>query len=561
MRNLMLLLRVQLLALANSLSPMRAGGKQRKTGTRIILTLAAVFLLAGIAVVYMLGLGVSLAMAGLSGTIPVFAVLFGSLAGVVFTFMKANGTLFGMTDYDLVMSLPFPRRTVVASRMAALFCSAIALGAVFMVPLYAVFFSFEGASPLGLLAAVLSVPLAPAVPTSIAIAASFALTALAGRFRHANLVYIAFALLALTASVIGSYGFSFSLQTGTNGNAAATLTTMGALAGTLQEGIANIYPPAGLMASAITAENMPALVVFIALSLAVPALCLEIMQRNYLAINGILASRGGRGRDGAKAALTAAERATSPFKTLVIKELRTQIGIPSYAINCLFGYLLMLALSVALTVADGRSMLESGILNSGTIDSDSFVLHMTVNQVFLLIPWFFAFCAVASPTAAVAISLEGRSAWLMATAPVSAKTILGAKLAANAVPMATVLIASNAILLAGGQVVALGAAESLLVGFGMFYLLANIGMLIDARRPNFAWSTAREVVKYSAPIMASVMGGMLAVFVLGGITMVLAFSVGDAAAHAFALASGAISLAGGYLIFRHTCTATAFQVA
>ena len=561
MRNLMLLLRVQLLALANSLSPMRAGGKQRKTGTRIILTLAAVFLLAGIAVVYMLGLGVSLAMAGLSGTIPVFAVLFGSLAGVVFTFMKANGTLFGMTDYDLVMSLPFPRRTVVASRMAALFCSAIALGAVFMVPLYAVFFSFEGASPLGLLAAVLSVPLAPAVPTSIAIAASFALTALAGRFRHANLVYIAFALLALTASVIGSYGFSFSLQTGTNGNAAATLTTMGALAGTLQEGIANIYPPAGLMASAITAENMPALVVFIALSLAVPALCLEIMQRNYLAINGILASRGGRGRDGAKAALTAAERATSPFKTLVIKELRTQIGIPSYAINCLFGYLLMLVLAIALAVVGARGLLESDVLNTAGLDSDTFALHMVIARLFLLIPWVIAFCTVVSPSAAVAISMEGKNAWLMATAPVPVRTILGAKLASNAIPAVVTVAASTLILLFGGQIDALEALETLVVGLGLFYLAVNIGMLLDARRPNFAWSSAQEVVKRSLPIMACVLGGMVLVFGLGGATMAIAFTVGDMAAHAFAFAAGIISLGVGHVLFRCTCRTAPFQLA
>ena len=558
MRHFFILLRVQILALLNSLSPARSGSKTRKTSTRIILTLAGAFLLAGIVIIYMLGLGIGLAEAGLADAIPVFAVALGSLAGIAFTFLKANGTLFGMADYDLVMSLPFPRRIVVASRMAALFCSATLLGAVLMVPLYAVYFSFEGVTALGLFAAILSVLLAPAAPTAVAAFASFALTAVAARFRHANLVYIVFVLMALTAFVIGSYGFSFSLQAGAGNDAATALATLGGMAGTLQDGIAHVYPPAGLAAQAVTAGSPPSLAAFAALSIAVPSLCLEIMQRNYLAINGLLAGGRGHGGSSAKAALATSGHASSPFKALVIKELRTQIGIPTYAINCLFGYLLMLALSVALAILGVRGLLESGALNTAGLDPSSRALRTITDQLFLLVPWFLAFCAVVSPSAAVAISLEGKSAWLMATAPVSAHTVLGAKLASNAIPMAATLIASIVILLVGGQIDFLGALESLVIGFGLFYFVVNLGMFLDARRPNFAWSNAQEVVKRGLPIMVCVIGGMVLVFGLGGATMALAFNAGDAAAHAFCLVAGVINLIAGQIIFACTCRHTTF---
>ena len=49
-----------------------------------------------------------------------------------------------------------------------------------------------------------------------------------------------------------------------------------------------------------------------------------------------------------------------------------------------------------------------------------------------LLPWAFVFCAIMSPSAACSVSMEGRSAWLMATAPLPVRTVLGAKLAANA---------------------------------------------------------------------------------------------------------------------------------
>ena len=561
MRHFLILLRVQVLALINSIAPARSGSKQRSASTRIILVLAAGLLLAGLAVIYMIGLGISLMEMGVVDAIPVFAVLLGSIAGVAFTFMKANGTLFGMADYDLVMSLPFPRRTVVASRMAALFGTATALGAVLMVPLYAVYFSVIPITAASLAAAVASVLLAPAIPTSLAIFASFALTAVAARFRHANLVYIVFVLVALTAFVIGSYGFSFSVQTGSDADTARLLADMGAVAEMLQGSMARIYPPAGLVARAVTMESLPALLAFTACSLAVPAICLEIMQRSYLVINGLLASRGNRGRSGAKAALTASEHTSSPFKALVIKELRTQIGIPTYAINCLFGYLLMLALSIALAVIGARGLLESGALESGALNPGSIALRMAIDQVFLLVPWCIAFCAVVSPTAAVSISIEGKSAWLMATAPMPARVILGAKLASNAIPMAIAVAVSASVMLIGGQIDPLGALETLVVGFGLFYLVVNIGMLLDARRPNFAWSSAQEIVKRSLPIMACVLGGMVLVFGLGGATMAIAFNIDTTVAHVFTLVSGVIAFIVGHLLFRRTCRTAPFQLA
>ena len=561
MRHFLLLLRVQILALINSIAPARPDGKQRRTATRFILVLTTGLLLTGLAVIYMIGLGIGLTTAGLTDAIPVFAVLLGSIAGIVFTFMKANGTLFGMADYDLVMSLPFPRRTVVASRMAALFGTATVLGAVLMVPLYGVYFSVIPITATNLTAAVISVLLAPAIPTSLAIFASFALTAIASRFRHANLVYIVFALVAVTAFVVGSYWLSFSVQTGSDADTMRLLTDMGAVAEMLQDGITHAYPPTGLAAEAVTAESMPALLAFTTCSLVIPAICLEIMQRNYLAINGLLASRGGRGRRGAKVALDASKRTSSPFKALVIKELRTQIGIPTYAINCLFGYLLMLVLAIALAVVGARGLLESDVLNTAGLDSDTFALHMVIARLFLLIPWVIAFCTVVSPSAAVAISMEGKNAWLMATAPVPVRTILGAKLASNAIPAVVTVAASTLILLFGGQIDALEALETLVVGLGLFYLAVNIGMLLDARRPNFAWSSAQEVVKRSLPIMACVLGGMVLVFGLGGATMAIAFTVGDMAAHAFAFAAGIISLGVGHVLFRCTCRTAPFQLA
>ena len=83
------------------------------------------------------------------------------------------------------------------------------------------------------------------------------------------------------------------------------------------------------------------------------------MQRNYLAINAALTARV-RARALTTGELRArTERAGTPFKALVLKEYRTLLGIPSYAFNCLFGYLFMLVIAVALSVIGLKEILLS----------------------------------------------------------------------------------------------------------------------------------------------------------------------------------------------------------
>jgi len=53
---------------------------------------------------------------GLSELIPGIALVVSSLFTLFFTTFKANGELFHYKDYDMLMSLPFPVRTVINSR-------------------------------------------------------------------------------------------------------------------------------------------------------------------------------------------------------------------------------------------------------------------------------------------------------------------------------------------------------------------------------------------------------------------------------------------------------------
>lgn len=540
MRTFLILMRVQMHALVRSLTP-----GSRRIGMALTVLLGV--LLVGFAALYLAVLGLTLVGFGLGSALPAFAVALSALAGVVFTFLKANGTLFGLTDFDLVMSLPVPLRTVVAARVTALYTSAMFMGAVASVPLWAVYLACVACSPWAVACAVLSALLAPAVPTAIATFLAFGVNALASRFRHANLVYIVISLIAFTALVVVLYGFSFTA--GADGDAAMEQLAGGlaAMSGLLSLG----WPPAAWMGDAVSNGSVAALAAFIGISLAVPALALEIMQRNYLRINAALTAHA-RGRT-----LTAGElrhrsgRTASPFKAIVLKEFRTLLGIPSYAFNCLFGYLFMLVIAVALSVVGLEGMLGSGVIDGVELSAAEY--RATSGIVANALPWAFVFCGIMCPSAACSVSIEGRNAWVLAAAPLPARTILGAKLASNALPVAATLAVSALVLLVSGQVDALGVVEVLVTGFGAFFLMVNIGLSSDARKPNFSWMSPNEVVKRGFPIMIVVLGGMVLAFGGGAVSFVLSLNLGVAAGVLWNLGIGTLGMLGGWLVFRFTC--------
>lgn len=176
MRTFLLLTRVQARGMLNSFVPVRSGVAQGKRRGRIALTVCGFLLLAALMMGYIAIIAWGFAKMGLARVLPVLAVAMGSLAGVAFTFLKANGTLFGYRDYDLVMSLPVSRRALVASRMATLIGSSAALALCAMLPACIVYFLTVPPQAPSIFAAIASLALAPLAPTALATLAAYAVT-------------------------------------------------------------------------------------------------------------------------------------------------------------------------------------------------------------------------------------------------------------------------------------------------------------------------------------------------------------------------------------------------
>ncbi len=554
MKNAFILLRVQALSLINSLAPgMQRQTNQAKRVRRLVFTAIGFILLVALCATYLFLSGAGLTAMGLANVIPALATLMGSIVGVVFAFTKTRGILFDLRDFDHVMSLPIARRTIVATRLATLYGSAILLALVVMTPLFAAYFLVVTPTFWSVGCAMLSVLFAPLVPVSIAIFLAFIITAIAAHFRHANAVFILFALALILAVIVGVYGLSFSMNTMSD---AAILATMGDLATAVDTQVRTMWPPAAWAAYAITDGSALSLALFGGVSIAVPALTLEIIQRNYLTLTGILASRSSAhkrirqdSQDQMNQALSI-PASSKPFFALIKKEFHTIVGIPTYAINCLFGYLFMMLIAGALAIFGLDPLLSAAASQEAELTAAEY--QQALSLVMSLIPWVFAFCALMSPTAACSVSLEGHAVWIMQTAPLSTQTILGAKLASNAIPQALLLIFCGLMCCITGALTPLIAFEIPLLGFGMFYLVINVGLALDVARPNLSWSSPNEVVKRGLPITVCILSGLFLIFAGIAGTIALSVFVGSLANHIYLFTIAILCCGAGHLIFIRT---------
>lgn len=156
-----------------------------------------------------------------------------------------------------------------------------------------------------------------------------------------------------------------------------------------------------------------------------------------------------------------------------------------------------------------------------------------------------------SLTAGPSVSLEGRAAWLMLTAPVGAGTVLASKLLANLVLGGVAVAISAVALLAGGMAPVL-ALQCVVAALGLLTGFAALALALDAARPNLAWTTPAEVVKRGLPMMVGVFGGIVAALGCGFLAVMACGALGAWAAAAMNLAVPLALAAAGLVVLRAT---------
>ena len=202
-----------------------------------------------------------------------------------------------------------------------------------------------------------------------------------------------------------------------------------------------------------------------------------------------------------------ANKTNSPFASEIKRNLKCFFSSASFSINSLIGPILTVMLGTVLISFRGENLLSD--------DSPIGVLIFTIIFTsFIVLTTLFA--GIGTPSA-VAVSIEGKTLWILRSSPIKARTIILAKFLLCALPsfisLTYTLIMFNIFIV--GKLNAIVIIFSAVVGLGLPIMISSWGLITNLLLPSLDWESETQVVKRSASV---------AVFI--GITFAFSFIQG-----------------------------------
>lgn len=461
--------------------------KKKKTSFKLEYVVALVYLLIFAFITLYMYIFVDLFnMAGAPEFIFLFGIVMSAFITLFSTLTKANVYIFKTKDYELLMGLPLKPSTIVATKIVNLYllnfifvftiCGAIDIS-------YFIVCGFDLVTLLISLIVIIFLPLFPIVLSSF-IAFFLGFIPLSQKTRNilSTILYLALTVVFMV--------FYLQMMEITDDEFAGSIAS-------LYQGMGNLYFLGMWGFKAIIDKDIIMLLLYLLVSIVSFGLFVLIVGRYFKTFNGLL-----RGQKTKSNFDINKEKFSSPnneIKTLFRKELKMYLGFPSYILNTIIGPIMSLIAVVmfALQYENLKVTIEYLFSMLGVIvDQNIFLLLMgLVNVLFVSLV----------TTTASSISLEGKSFWIIKSAPIKTTSIFWAKIILNLIINVPVIIVSMVvafIIVEGNILIAIG---SLLIP--LIYAIAGafLGLYFNILKPNFNYDNPIKPVKQDLPVLFSML--------------------------------------------------------
>lgn len=473
MKKIMKLLSVQLWAVLGDM--LSIGNSKKKSKVLYLGVLFFTLVMSTVSFFYCFAIGSVLRMFNSLDILPSMMMAVACLIILMTTIFKVKGTIFGFRDYDMVMSLPVSTGAIVACRLIILYSFNFLFVIILTIPMMIAYGILANPGPAFYIICLIVMFFIPLVPIVLASVLGTLIAYAASKFRYHNLLNIIFSLGLLVVVV----GLSFTVQ-----DDAQELVDIGK---EITSQVSSIYPLAQMYTDAVVYYDIPALLLFIGISIAAFLLYTFAVKLVFKKINTVMLT----GRAGSKFKMKEL-KISSPFLALYKKELKRYFSSSLYVLNTGFGIVMLTVASIALIFIDLEKILgEAQAVNA-------FVYNM---------PLLISFCVIMTYTAASSISLEGKNLWIIKSMPIEPKIIYFSKIAVNLTIIAPALL--DAVII--GFVFKMDALQILillLITIACAIFTSLFGLFINIMLPNFKWTTEVVVIKQSAAAMVSIFGAM-----------------------------------------------------
>ena len=478
----------------NSLSKGIDNSREKK---KLLITTATLLLIATVicfvSTSYSIGLAIVLKPMGYLDLILVVAILFSCILSFIMSIYKAQGTLFSSKDYDLLMSLPIKNSTILTSKIISLMSISYIETALIIVPASIVYFIYNGSLSwvffIILLIGLLFIPMLPIIASSII---AIFITFISSRFKHKNIVTIVVGLIAFLLIMIVSMNMQNYINTFVENS------------DSIVKGLSSIYPPAMYLKDALVNYNIVDLIKFMVISIIPFVIFIIVFSKTFKVINGKLA-------ESYKKANYKVERlqSSSITKALVMQELRRYFATPIYVMNTAFGMVLLVVASIATLFISKETLAE--LMGYPDI----------VNIIPVAILVLLVFTIGLSCTTNSSISLEGDRLWILKSLPIEPKDIFKGKIITNLIITIPAAIVANIIFYIGLKFEIKYLILNIMISIVFSGVSAVLGLIINLYFPKMDWTNPTTVVKQSTSVMITILGIMILILALIGVSVVL----------------------------------------
>lgn len=428
-----------------------------------------------------------------------YFVLMGNIAILLGAFGSVFNTYSGLylaKDNDLLLSLPIPVDTIMASRLLNVYLMGSMYSLTVLIPTLIVYWVVAGVTAVRVICGLLFMLIVTLIVLILSCVLGWAVAKISLKLKNKSFITVLVALVFIAAY----YFFYFKA----NDLIRDLLMNAEAYGAKIKGAAYGLY-----LFGRIGEGDWLAALIFTAVTAALFALVWTMLHRSFLKI----ATSSGNVEK--KQYVEKAVVQKSSFRALLGKELGRFTSSANYMLNCGLGVLLIPACGVLLLIKGQEfcaAIAEVFVERPGTVA--------------VLICTGVAMLSSMNDMVVPSISLEGKSLWIPQSLPVETKTVLRAKLSMQL--LLTLIPVFFTGLCAALVVEGTLAERLLLIVMPLIYCFftAAAGLFFGIRMPILNWTDETAPIKQSGAAMIYIFGGWAMSILLAGLYLLVGYKLG-----------------------------------
>lgn len=393
---------------------------------------------------------------------------------LLFGILEAKSELFDAKDNDLLIPLPISARDIFLSRLLTVLIYNYIEAAIILFPAIGVYLAFGGTIA-GLFGGLLGFLIFPLLATAIAAFLGYALAFISAHVKNRSLVTV---VLTLVFMVLYFWGYNAMME-----GLDAVFEDMTAIGASLAAKLSFLR----FIGELGTLGSVSSTLLVLGVSVLIITLSYVWLSKNYFVLAKITPVAASVSK---KAARISAR--TSPVRALAKKELSRFLSSGIYITNTSLGLLFELFLTGALLLK-GRDMIVMLVAELG-LSLDGVAL-IALGALLALVPMTY----ISAP----ALSLEGKSLWILKSLPLSSREVLTGKLLPHVTVSAPFHLVASIL-----AIVALVPSFPMALLFLLLPQVASVaygalGLFLNTLFPKFNYENEAQPIKQSLSVLLS----------------------------------------------------------